>query len=264
MSVAVAVFLGVASLGLVRSEGEQNQSQPELPLASRVCIDNRAGFVLSFELWDTATNLLSRRSTSYAAPGQSCLDMWTILDIEEGHPIVTVMYVEGGISQSLPPVIYGPASGGELVAASFSCSGTTFLPTCALGGVAQIAQPGALVAPPSSPQSLQVRASVICVVNFGGFRMRFRLWDTATGIIGAWSEAFDYSSNVCVNADTLEGTSGDNPLVLITSPQGGTDMSFRSVVYDAEASAATFNCHGTTVDYNCQLLGSARRLQILI
>jgi len=94
--------------------------------------------------------------------------------------------------------------------------------------------------------------------------MRIRLWDTATGIVGAWSEAFAYGSSKCVNADTLGGTSGGNPLVLITSPQGGKEMSFRSVVYDADASSATFACHGSTVDYSCQLLGSARRLQVLV
>jgi hypothetical protein len=255
MPVAVAMFLAMASLRLVRSENVS---------ASSVCIENKGGFRLSFEMWDTATNLLSRRSTSYAAPGQSCLDMWTILDIEEGHPIVTVVYFEGGVSLSLPPVTYSPASGGEGNAASYTCSGTTHTPACALGGAAQIAQPGALVVPPSSPQSIPLHANGVCVVNAGAFRMQFRLWDTATGAVGALSNSFDMGSHVCVNADTLGGTSAGNPLVLITSPQGGMDMSFRSVVYDAAASSATFTCSGSTVDYNCQLLGSARRLESLI
>jgi len=262
MPAVAAIFLAAASLGLARSEDAG--SQTELVSASRVCVENRGGYVLSFEMWDTATNLLSRRSPSYAAPGQSCLSMWTILDIEEGHPIVTVVHAQGGIALSLPPVIYRPASGGEGAAANFTCSGTTRQPTCALGGAVQIAQPGALVVPPSSPQSILVRAAGFCVMNSGGFRMKFRLWDTATGIVGSWSGEFNRGSTVCANADTLGGISDGNPLVLITSPQGGTDMSFRSVVYDADSSSATFTCQGSTVDYNCELLGTARRLQNLI
>jgi hypothetical protein len=235
-----------------------------LPSASRVCVDNRAGFVLSFEMWDTATNLVSRRSISYPTPGQSCLDMWTVQGIDEGHPIVTVVYAAGGTSQSLPPMTYTLASSGEEATASFTCSGSTFLFSCALGGVVQTLQPGPLVVSPSSPQSKLVQASGICVVNSGAFRMKARLWDTSTGVVGAWSEGFNHGDVVCLHADALEIKSGGDPFVLITYTQGGKGMSFRSVAYDSEAELASFACKGSTVVYECQLLGSTRRLPSLI
>lgn len=272
MPVGLALLLAAASLGLARADepdGNQSQPQPEpkpvpeLAPASRVCVENRGGFVLSFELWDTATNLLSRRSVSYASPGQSCLDLWAIQGIEEGHQIVTVVYAAGGITLSLPPLRYSPAASVEAAAVvDFSCKGTTHLFSCALGGSELDAQPGALVASPRSPDAMQVHGKGICVQNSGGFMLRVRLWDTATGAVTAWSDGFQQGGHTCVDAGGLKDVASGNPLVVIASPQGGTPTSFRSVLYDADATtSALFVCSGSTADYDCKILGASRRLQ---
>jgi len=268
-AVLTLLILSAARLGLAssvdNSEPDGNQSQPELAPASRVCVENRGGFMLSFELWDTATNLLSRRSFSYASPNRRCLDLWWIEGIEEGHPIVPVVYADGGISRSLPAVRYSPTPVDSAAEINFTCKGTTRQLSCALGEEEQHAQPGAHVVSPRSPESLQVSAKGVCVQNSGGFSLRVRLWDTATGAVGSWSESFIMGKNICLDAGGLQDVSSGDPLVLIASPQGGTPMSFRSFLYDADATTNTlFACSGSAADYDCSILGASRRLQVLV
>ena len=54
--------LAAASLGLARSEANITNITSNITSASRICVENKGGFVLSFDLWNTATNVLSRRS----------------------------------------------------------------------------------------------------------------------------------------------------------------------------------------------------------
>jgi hypothetical protein len=200
--------------------------------------------------------MLSRRSGYYAAPAQACMDMWTIPFVETGRPIVTVVHAQAGLSQSLPPVRYDPEAG----SANFTCTGATFSYECSLGDKTLELEPGAMVAAPVSPQAEPVRAKGICVQNNGGFRLTFRLWDTAIDVVGNWSQGFNKDSNSCLDADAISTV--DNPIVLITNAQGGNKVSFQSVLYSPEAASATFVCSGTTVDYDCVLLGQ-RRLSLI-
>ncbi|CAK0794201.1 unnamed protein product [Prorocentrum cordatum] len=136
MLVVAAAFLAAASLGLARGTG--------LVSASRICVENRGTFELLFEMTDSAYADRpigsGTRSAWYAGGEQSCLDMSTIPDIEEGHLVVTFVYVQRGTSPSaeLPPVIYSLASGGEGAAASFICSGNAdYDVDCKLSGGAR-------------------------------------------------------------------------------------------------------------------------------
>jgi len=60
-----------------------------------------------------------------------------------------------------------------------------------------------------------------------------------------------------MDGSSIEGVSGGNPLVPIVSPQGTTPGSFRSVIYDPDATtSALFLCAGSNIWYDCKLLGS--------
>jgi len=256
MPAALVLILSVASFGLA-------QSQPQLKSASRVCVENKASYALSFKLWSTADNMLSSETPRYYSPGQKCLNVWDLGSIEPGTPVVTIVSKAPGISVSLPPLLYSPASGGEGATANFSCTGASSTFACTLDGEEQQVQPGAIVAPSSSPQQLSFKGA--CVQNVGGFRLRIRLWDTATGRVGQWSQAFNQLGAACVDAWSLPGVASGHPLALIVSPDAAFPASFRTFLYDPNATrSALYVCSGNTAKYDCKIEGAWRRLQVLV
>jgi len=114
-----AVLLAAASLGLARGA--------EPVSAAKICIENSGAFVLSFKMQDTAQfpPMGSGAQAPWSTAGeQSCQDMSSIPDIEEGHTVMTFVYLQWGTAPvlRLPPVTYSLASG-RWAAASFTCSG---------------------------------------------------------------------------------------------------------------------------------------------
>lgn len=256
----VALLLAAACPGLARS-----QAQAQLASASRVCVKNTAGFDLSFDLWDTATNSLSSRSPSFSSSEQQCLDMSALGGVEPGQPVVAVVHADTGESHSLPPLLYSPASGGEAAAtANFSCAGGADDFSCSLNGKKVDDQPGALEGVPASEQD---RARRICVQNSADFRMKVRLWDTATGTFGNWSQGFDMwaggsASDACVDGASLAGVASGHPLVLVVSPEGASPSLVRSILYDPDATTPVLvECWGGAEQYSCEYKGAWRRLQ---
>jgi len=256
MPAALALLVSAASLGLARS-------QPQLFSASKVCVKNEAGFMMTFELWNTANNMVSRMSPSYGSPGEQCLDLWSLGGVEPGTPVVAIVHAGSGMTSSLGPVLYSPASGGEGAAtASFACKGSSRGFSCTMNGEAQEVQPGALL-PQHSSQA--VSAKGVCVENTAGFTMRIRLWDTATGAFGAWSKMYYSDASECVDGGSLGGVASGHPLVLQVSPQGAYPASFLSVLYDPDATAsAQFVCSGATAGYDCKLQASRRLRGVLV
>jgi len=165
------------------------------------------------------------------------------------------------------PQLFGKSSAGKPTNRSFpspfACQGGTKSFSCSLDGQPADDQPGAMVALAASQK--QVSAKGVCVQNGGGFRMRVRLWDTATGLLGAWSEGFDKGGNVCVDGDSLGSVAKDHPLVLVVSPEGAYPASFRSILYDPDAtSSALFSCSGWTAKYECSIQGARRLRQVFV
>ncbi|CAK0903219.1 unnamed protein product [Prorocentrum cordatum] len=66
---------------------------PNLTHASQVCVSNRGGFKLKFELWDTETNMRMPVTNSYAAGGKECRNISDITMVEGGHPVVIVVHL---------------------------------------------------------------------------------------------------------------------------------------------------------------------------
>ncbi|CAK0793040.1 unnamed protein product, partial [Prorocentrum cordatum] len=226
-------------------------SDPNLARASEVCVENRGGFRLSFELWDTETNQRMPATAAYAMGGQDCRSLGAMPMIEAGHPIVAVVYIEAGATITLSPVIYDPDLNETAGSATLTCRGGTGTPTCLMDD-AEVRQ---LPPPQLATWQPVVRASQICLTNNGGYRLRFQLWNTAWNTLSPMSDSFDLGSSKCMSADFTSGLQEGNPLVPITHVQGGMPQMFHSVLYDATASAASYNCGGATGGYSCTLLG---------
>jgi hypothetical protein len=222
-----------------------------------VCVSNRGGFKLGFELWDTETNQRMAMTDTYASGGRECRDIGGIPMVEGGHPIVTVVYVTAGKTISLSPLIYDPGLNAVAGSANLTCRGGTGTPRCVTyltdGSEAEVQQ---FPAPDLAVWHPVVMASQVCLTNNGGYRLRFQLWNTAWNSLSPVSDSFDHSSSRCIPGDFMSEVQENNPLVPITYVVGGGPLMFHSVIYNATAAAATYTCGGGTGSYSCRLMGT--------
>mmetsp|Transcript_49717 Transcript_49717/g.128989 ORF Transcript_49717/g.128989 Transcript_49717/m.128989 type:complete len:375 (-) Transcript_49717:215-1339(-) len=230
---------------------------PNLTRASQVCVSNKGGFKLKFELWDTETNMRMPATNSYAAGGKECRNISDILMVEGGHPVVTVVYLTAGKTITLSPVIYDPALSAAAGSHNLTCKGGTGTPSCVKyltdGSQADVPQ---FPAPDFAVWRPAVRASQICLQNSGGYRLRFQVWNTAWNALSPVSDGFDHSRSKCISGDFMSEVQEGNPLVPITYVQGGGPLMFHSVIYDVTAAAAIYSCGGGTGTYSCSLIGA--------
>lgn len=226
---------------------------PSQTPASRICVDNKAGFVLSWKMWDTSSNKESSFTEGYPAPGLECRGIDSIPDAKRGDPVVVVVDAQAGKAVSLRSVIYDPDADPYDASGNFTCKGGTGGYSCTLGEGEDAVQFPKPKLPAWAPP---VTAKSVCVSNNGGYRLRFQLWDTATNNMGPLSNGFNKGGNTCQDGADLQGVRKGHPLAMIAYPQGGGPLTFKTVIYDPSASAATFTCSGATGGYDCALNGA--------
>jgi hypothetical protein len=100
------------------------------PVASRVCVDNNAGFDLHWALKDLDTNNVGPDSGSYPIDQTRCLEIKLIADVEDGDLIQALIHADGGVSHSSDSAVIFKANSTN--GATFSCTGTTLDYSCAL------------------------------------------------------------------------------------------------------------------------------------
>jgi hypothetical protein len=226
---------------------------PDRPKASKICVNNQAAFLLSFQLWDTMTNFRLRETDGYNLGGRVCADVAKIPQIAAGHPIVPVIHAAAGSRHSLESVVYDPEAG----MANITCTGTTGIYSCTLGASET---PLKMFPFPQLPvYSPPIHAKSVCMTNKAGFRMRFELWDTASSDLGIVSEEYNAGGDgdtQCLDGKDIEGIATRHPLAPVVYPVAGGPLVFKSVLYDPDAAAATFVCTGGTFTYNCKLIGN--------
>jgi len=224
--------------------------ETSLTRANSICVKNQAGFKMAYSLWDTATNMRLPQSSFYAMGNEECMEISSIPQVQANDPIVIVVETQGGYPSSFGAVSYDSIGSGV---ATVECSGATGGYGCSFEGgqalvqVPNLAEIGAWTE--------QVYANKICVQNDAWFRLRVKLWDVASDVVGTESEPFDMGGSTCIDGTSLSGIQYGHPMAPIMYPQGGTNLVFRTVLYSEEASAATYRCTGSSVNYDCRVVG---------
>jgi hypothetical protein len=230
------------------------QQQAPVLRATQVCVYNSAGFVLKFQMWDTATNKLSDMSEGYPAEKEACMDIATQLPgVEDGHPIAMISWSTETKAMTSQSVIYDPSmANGPNGFANFTCKGFSTSWTCNLknfgtsqsyGGPYELADAGK----PQEP----LEASGVCVDNDAALSLKFSLWDTATNVDGDQSGTFMKGKQRCVSGQSLWFAEDGNPMVVNAKAVKGKEMTFPSFIYNKSAEMAEMTCTGGTMTYKC-------------
>merc|ERR1712032_97142 len=100
--------------------------------ASKVCINNDAGFVMYFYFDDIVSGAKSADTDHYPIDQEKCLDIATALpQAQENDVILTYVKAILGATQTVgSAIVYHP----DAPVASYTCTGTTFDYSCKLNG----------------------------------------------------------------------------------------------------------------------------------
>jgi len=152
---------GSGALGAVGAEPEPNGKWGPLmsrwsllPVyASRICVRDVGGYAMRFNLWDTYANFISDWSSTISAQRTACLDISSIHDVAEGHPISPRIFAVGWADSftqvAIQSVIY-EASAGQ---ADYTCLGSTTSWYCNLDTVGNLPTTSTTESPSTSTAS---------------------------------------------------------------------------------------------------------------
>jgi hypothetical protein len=140
-SISGAGFLEAASVEREPNGkwGPYMNSWSLLPVyASKVCVRDVGGYAMQFNLWDTYVSFISDWSSTISAQRTTCLDISSVHDVAEGHPISPRIFVKGWADSftqvAIQSVIY-KASAGQ---ADYTCLGSTVSWYCNLDTVGSL------------------------------------------------------------------------------------------------------------------------------
>jgi hypothetical protein len=101
------------------------------------------------------------------------------------------------------------------------------------------------------------KVGTVCIVNDGGFRMKFNLKDLDTNRASNATADYDVLRTKCLYiGDALPGAlHGDLIMCRAEVDAGEQHDCATAVMYNnATSEVATFSCRGTTLDYSCKLI----------
>lgn len=210
--------------------------------ASRICISNNAAFAENFA---TANCRLpegrgvSSQSGAYPIDQSRCMDVEQALPgTKEGDIIRTVSHAIAGIYEILdPPLRYAPNSN----SASFECSGSTVKYGCPFVSIAPV------------DKSKGAPASKICVINHAGFVMSFEVQKGGHSIDATRNYPIEHTQ--CIDLGG-KASRGDAITTVVHACGGRVNVADQHVEYIENQLVATYECTGTTMNYQCKMLGS--------
>lgn len=244
-SQALRAKANTALLHALPREHAQSPCSPEAPSealnASRVCVANNGGYVLKWKYHNCPAHFASDDTQGFDIDQSKCVDLSEVYpDAKEGDILRVATNAVAGIHELVDPHLrYVPDSN----SAGFECSGTTLDYHCDFISLA----------PVNKSQLAQV--SQVCIVNHAGFVMWFEEQNSRTGGWVASTEHYPIDQRRCVNLTNTEGvTEGDRFGTRVHAVWGKTNMAERDVEYRNNGFTASFECRGTTLNYNCGLL----------
>jgi len=208
---------------------------------SRMCISNNAAFVLQWMSHDCPAHFASSQTKWYPVDQSQCMDMTEAFpNALEGDILRIQTHAAGGLHHIIEPALrYVPDSN----AAGFQCSGTTLNYHCDFLSVA-----------PIDPTEVP-RVSQICMLNHAAFVMWYEVEDQRTRSSVNRTKSYPINQKQCINLGETDGVQdGDQFKALVHAVAGKNLYADRDFMYSDNGLTATYDCHGMTLGYHCNLL----------
>jgi hypothetical protein len=212
---------------------------------SQVCIVNNGGFALKWMYRHCATETNSDSTKIYPADITVCKDVTDLDAVAEGDIVRAGVKVIAGRSAVMPATMkYAPNSN----AAGFMCSGSTMIPKCEFVSLI-----------PVNPL-VPIQASRICVINHGGFAMKFSVFDMALPGSVKYTNPYPINQKKCIDLTNLPtpytGEGGSTYKLKVFVMGGMHKMYNREVQASTNGFSVTWQCKGSSMNINCHLLAN--------
>jgi hypothetical protein len=210
---------------------------------SRICISNNGAYLLKWKAHNCPARLASDYTSEYPIDQSRCLDMNAVFpDAVEGQVVRAGTLAIAGMHEIIdPPMRYVPSSN----AAGFQCSGTTFGMSCNLISIA-----------PISPSAL-AQVQKVCIINHAGFVMSYDVQNRQTKENVATIGNYPIDQTKCIDLGSNNDVKdGDVLQTVVHAFWGKTQNTNHNVQFRKNNLQATFECRGTTLNYNCNLMTS--------
>lgn len=222
---------------------------------SRVCFANNGGYDLVWKYHNCPAHLVSSDTPGYPIDQRRCMDVKDVFpQAVEGQVLRVATQAIAGIHEIIDPGLrYVPNSN----SAGFECSGTTLNYHCDF-----------LSLGPINPASLP-RVSQVCIINHAGYVMWFNtaVQRNKSWVASSWTGSYPIDQTQCIDLSTKglgdPGHSaflpreGEQVQTVVHALGGKVQPVDRLVEYHNNSLQATFECQGTTLNYDCSLLAVA-------
>ena len=102
-----------------------------------------------------------------------------------------------------------------------------------------------------------IAANKVCVINMGGYDLNWWITDLLTGNESRNSGNYPIDQTRCQDIDIVDLKDGDFLEVYIHAVAGVTKSADTAIIYQTSpAYTAAFQCGGTTLNFNCKLVGN--------
>ena len=120
----VLALVAPCSVVSLKEESLSQKAPDPPPVASRICVNNHAGFDLHFSLKDLNTNVVGPDSGYYPTHNAHCQPIDQVPGVVSNHLVLTSMFADGFINPHFPDtaVFFSPTSKNT---ANFTCTRTT-------------------------------------------------------------------------------------------------------------------------------------------
>jgi len=221
-------------------DGVDSKLHPVINI-SRVCVSNNGGYSLKWQYHNCPTHAVGPQTPGFPIDQSRCMDVQQIWpDAQEGQILRVSTEAVAGLHEFVdPPLRYVTDSN----AAGFQCTGTTLDYNCKFLSVAPID-------PDVYPQVHKV-----CIINHAGFVMWYESQNVRTQQWVAQTDHYAINNKECINLGRTDGaTEGDVFSFQTHAVWGKTQLANRPVQYSDNGLMATYECRGTTLNYECKLL----------
>lgn len=119
------MFKYLAAISLVAAKGGRKANK-----ASKVCVNNDAGFVMNYKLVDLASGTESPETGKFPINQHICRDLGEVVpDIEEGDILEISVHAVAGLTKNADTPLKYSADAGTLI---YKCTGATLTYSCKL------------------------------------------------------------------------------------------------------------------------------------
>lgn len=208
---------------------------------SQVCFSNNGGYALKWQYHNCPTHGVSAQTPSFPIDQSRCMDVLSVWpDAKEGQLLRVASEAVAGLHEIIdPPLRFVPNSN----AAGFQCSGTTLDYRCNFLSLAP-------VDPTAYP-----KVQKVCILNHAGFVMWYEAKNKRTSEWVAKTGNYAINKKECIDmGDTNGAVEGDLFKFKTHAVLGKKQGVDRDVEYSDNGMMATFECRGTTLNYECKIL----------